>query len=104
MGYRSVPAGFNFSTEFPTYIIAYCPDMDDFFVTNTRFYYYEYNKEFNSYSEGESYFMNHLEEFFEIRKSMSDAIPYYYGHENELWFTTEDMKNIKCLPKENNNG
>ena len=44
MAYKEVPGEYNFSTIFPTYIIAFCPDADEWFVTNKRFFYYEYDK------------------------------------------------------------
>lgn len=40
--YKTVPQKYDFSSEFPTFIIAYCPDYDEWFCTNTRFYFYEY--------------------------------------------------------------
>ena len=46
MAYEKVPDGMDFSTEFDTYIIAYCPDQCEWFVTNHRFFYYEYDMEF----------------------------------------------------------
>ena len=48
MGYKTVPQEFDFNTEFPTWIIAFCPDTDSWFVTNKRFFYYEYEKEFET--------------------------------------------------------
>ena len=38
MGYEKVPDGFSFSTEFDTYILAYCPDDCTWFATNKRFF------------------------------------------------------------------
>ena len=36
--YVEVPKEYNFNTEFPTWIIAYCQDSDSWFVTNKRFF------------------------------------------------------------------
>ena len=41
-----------FGTEFSTWIIAFCPDSDSWFVTNQRFWWYEYPIEFQSEQEG----------------------------------------------------
>ena len=40
--YESIPDGYEFSTEFPTYILGFCPDTDSWFATNQRFFFYEY--------------------------------------------------------------
>lgn len=60
----------DFSTEFPTWILAYCVDTNSWFCTNKRFFYYEYPVEFESEEEGISYFKNHITEFFELSREM----------------------------------
>lgn len=68
--YKSVPAGFNFDSEFPTYIIAFCPDTDSWFVTNKRFFYYEYPIEFEDENSGISYFKENAELFIKLEDGM----------------------------------
>jgi len=67
--YVEVPKGYDFSTEFHTYIIAFCPDTDSWFVTKKRFFYYEYDKEFSTEEEGISFFKENSNIFYneEIR-------------------------------------
>lgn len=60
----------DFSTEFPTWIIAYCPDTDSWFCTNRRFFYYEYDKEFESEKRAVDYFIEHVPEFIELSNEM----------------------------------
>lgn len=40
--YERIQDGFDFDTKFQTCILAFCPDTDSWFVTNERFFYYEY--------------------------------------------------------------
>lgn len=54
--YVTIPDEYDFNTEFDTYIIAFCPDTDSWFVTNKRFFYYEYNKEFETEEDGIDFF------------------------------------------------
>jgi hypothetical protein len=69
MGYESVD--FEFDKEFDTWIIAYCPDIDLWFTTKQRAFYYEYNKEFVIEREAVDYFAAHAKEFVELNNDMS---------------------------------
>jgi hypothetical protein len=66
MSLIAIPEEFDFSTEFPTWIIAYCPDTDSWFCTNKRFFYYEHPDEFQCENDAITYFRNHVPEFFEL--------------------------------------
>ena len=70
MSLVSIPDEFDFSTEFPTWIIAYCPDIDSWFCTNKRFFYYEYPDEFQCENDAINYFKNHIPEFIELNKEL----------------------------------
>lgn len=78
MGYKTVPDEYDFSTEFPTWIIAFCPDLDTWFVTNKRFFYYEYGKEFDSEQDGIEFFRNNAKIFFDIETKMNVYKPSFY--------------------------
>lgn len=97
IAYEEIPEGFTFSTHFPTWIIAFSPATDEWFCTDYRFWFYEYDKEFETYQEGEDYFMTHKEEFFKLRQSMADAVDFYDLHENELYFTNQDFIRIRVM-------
>ncbi len=73
--YEEVPDGFSFSTEFDTYILAYCPDDCTWFATNKRFFYFEYDKEFKTEEEAVAYFENNLKEFYDIELKICDYRP-----------------------------
>lgn len=64
----------NFSDIFPTWIIAYCPDTDSFFATNQRFFYWEYDDEFQCENDAINYFRNHTKEFWDARKGILNKI------------------------------
>ena len=66
MAYVTVPEEYNFTTEFPTWIIAYCPDTYSWFCTNQRFFYYEYPDEFQCENDATNYFENHIDEFIKL--------------------------------------
>lgn len=85
--YNSIPDGLDFTSEFPTFIIAFCPDADIWFATNQRFHFYEYDKEFQSYEEAREYFFNNLKEFWELRAEMGEAIPFYDMSIETMYFS-----------------
>ncbi len=58
-----------FGTEFSTWIIAFCPDSDSWFVTNQRFWWYEYPIEFQSEQEGIYYFVSKELYFLKIQEA-----------------------------------
>jgi len=49
-----------------TWIIAFCPDTDSFFVTNQRAFFWEYEKEFTSEESAIIYFENNIDFFLRI--------------------------------------
>lgn len=76
--YKSIPSGFDLDSEFPTYIIAFCPDTDSWFVTNKRFFYYEHPIEFKDENSGISYFKEHAKIFIKLEEDMKiDRCPEY---------------------------
>ena len=48
-----------FNTKYPTWIVAFCPDTNSFFVTNERHFFWESEEEFDSEEAGINYFENH---------------------------------------------
>lgn len=73
--YVKVPDGMDFNTEFPTYILAYCPDTVSWFATNKRFFYYEYPTEFKTEDEAIKFFRSHAAEFYRIGKEITEYLP-----------------------------
>ena len=63
----------NFSTKYQTYVIAFCPDTDCFYISNERYFWQEFEKEFSSNKEAmeyikfnREYFINKRNEFAEV--------------------------------------
>ena len=81
--YVEVPKEYDFNTEFPTWIIAHCPDSDSWFVTNKRFFFYEYNKEFETEKEGIDFFKNNPKIFYDEEIRMRIYKPSFY--ESGVW-------------------
>jgi len=75
--YTSSPEEYDFSTQFPTWIIAFCPDTDSWFVTNNRFFYYEYDKEFLNENDGIAFFKNNPKIFYDEEIRMGCYRPYF---------------------------
>lgn len=84
--YSIIPKEYDLTHEFDTYIIAFCPDEDMWFITRQRFFFFEYKKEFMSYEEAEKYFIENLLEFFNLRDSMKEAIPFYSLSKDVMYF------------------
>lgn len=70
MFYKEIPEEYDFTTEFSTWIIAYCIDTNSWFCTNKRFFYYEYPEEFQSENEAIKYFRNNVFTFLKLNNEM----------------------------------
>ena len=46
----------SFNTKYLTYVIAYCPDIDSWFISDERHYYFQFDNEFNTFNEARDYF------------------------------------------------
>lgn len=82
--YKEVPNEYDFNHKFDTWIIAFCPDTLDWFVTNERFFFYEDNKKFNSEQEAIDYFIDNAREFYKIEEQIIE-IPKFA--QNKLWLS-----------------
>lgn len=70
MPYNKVPEGYDFSTEFDIYVIAYCIDSNTWFVTNQRFWYFQFDNEFQTEKEGIEFFESNLSMIFKKQKEL----------------------------------
>lgn len=61
----------DFNTEYPTWVIAFCPDTNSFFVTNQRHFFWQYNQEFWSEKEAIDFFENHICIFVKERNEIA---------------------------------
>ena len=78
MYYKELSEGMGFSTEFETFILAFCPDTDSWFATNKRFFYYEYPKEFPDEESAIEFFKNNTKVFYEEEARMQVYKPDFY--------------------------
>ena len=78
MAYVQVPDDYKFGEKFSTWIIAFCPDTDSWFVTMERYFYYEYERKFESEEEGIHFFKTHPEIFMKIEIEMGIYRPSFY--------------------------
>lgn len=90
--YKDVPDGYSFSSEFDTWILAFCPDLDSWFATNKRFFFYEYPIEFSGEAEAIDYFVKNPKIFYDIEMKMEIYRPYF--NEGGVW-----LDNTKELVK-----
>lgn len=83
--YKEVPSGFDFNTEFGTWILAFCPDTLEWFATNQRFFYYEYSTEFKNETDAVDYFIKNASKFYELEEEMVEYMPTFA--KNKLWLS-----------------
>ena len=88
MAYVTVPDGCDFTTEFHTWIIAYCPDTDSWFCTRQRFFYYEYPDEFQCENDAICYFRNHVNDFIKLNCEMHPRkVDSVFLENTNKWYT-----------------
>ena len=68
--YKELSKDEDFSKSYPTWVIAYCVDINSFFVTNQRHFFWEYDTEFLRERDAIDYFRSHIDEFARIRKDI----------------------------------
>ena len=74
-----------FNTKYPTWIVAYCPDEDSFFVTNERHFFWESEEEFDSEEEAIDYVENHVGYFVELSKEIQGRMRSDRTIMNRIW-------------------
>ena len=57
-----------------TWIIAFCPDSNSFFVTNQRAFYWEYQKKFESEKSAIEYFESNVDYFLGVNDEIMSEI------------------------------
>ena len=63
----------DFSTKYKTYIIAFCPDADQFYISNERHFWWEFGKEFSSSKEAMEYIKSNREYFINKRNEFAEV-------------------------------
>ena len=93
--YVKIPDEFDFSTSFPTYILAFCPDTDSWFATNQRFFFYEYPIDFPNEEAAISYFKRNPEVFMDLENEMNTYRPSF----NDGGVYLENTKELITVPE-----
>lgn len=87
----------HYDTEFPTYIIAYCPKSDMFFATNKRFFLWESEERFFTEKEAIEFFYGNIIYFHELRKGISLLVPNIDIEKPLRFDNTNDSWNIASI-------
>ena len=76
-----------FDTKYPTWIVAFCPDTDSFFVTNERYFFWESEEVFDSEEAGIYYFEHHVQHYINIEKEIMSQMMFgdKYSNINMVW-------------------
>lgn len=75
----------SFDTKYPTWIIAFCPDINSFFVTNERHFFWESEEEFDSEEAGINYFENHIKRFLTVA-NLRDYTERIWLENTQKWY------------------
>lgn len=75
----------SFDTKYPTWIIAFCPDTNSFFVTNERHFFWESEEEFDSEEAGINYFENHIQRFLTVA-NLRDYTERIWLENTQKWY------------------
>ena len=93
--YKEIPEEYDFNTEFDTWILAFCPDLDEWFATNKRFFFYEYPIEFPDEAAAIEYFKNNPKTFYDLEIEMDVYRPHFY--EGGVWLSnTRELVAVEC--------
>lgn len=63
-----------FDREYQTWIIAFCPDINSFFATNKRYFFWESKEFFESERSAIEYFECHISDFVKIHNEIAKDI------------------------------
>lgn len=81
----------DFSHNYDTFIIAYCPDTDEFFTTNQRSYFWE-SFEFNSEYDAALHVANHVSRYIQLRNEIAKS--FGQPESNTIFLSTHCMGDI----------
>lgn len=88
VNYISIPD--DICKEFDAYVIAYTPEIDSWFVTNERYFYYEYESEFKTEKDAIDYFEQYSFLFLQISKQLLSRFSFKYDKFVHLLNNSED--------------
>ena len=74
------------NTEYDTYIIAYCPDFDEFFATNNRHFFWHTTQAFATAKEAIEYFEKNVPYFWSVKNEIMSGFVYDWKQDFRVWF------------------
>ena len=78
------------------WIIAYCPDTDEFFATDQREFFWEYDRKFSSESAAVSFFESHISDFLDVKNNiLKDCIMGYKPRDSIYLANTQKFYRVK---------
>ena len=75
----------NFSEEFPTYVIGYCPDTNSWFITKQRYWFFQFDEEFATYDEALNFFNNNKEMILDKQNEILARCFYKHAPTTEVY-------------------
>ena len=73
-------------TAHDTYIIAFCPDTNEFFISNQRCFFWEFATEFQDEKEAIKYFENNIDYFASVMNRLMSEFCLGYSNDNKIIF------------------
>jgi len=80
----------NFSEEFPTYVIGYCPDTNSWFITKQRYWFFQFDNEFNTYNEALDFFNDNQEMILNKQNEILAKCIYNHKPTTEVYLEKEN--------------
>lgn len=80
----------SFSKKYSTYIIGYCPDTDEFFVTRHRHFYWESGRDFKTKEDAIGYFESNVQYFIHVKNHILMSCIQFYKPEDKVWLSNTD--------------
>ena len=77
----------SFDKEFDSWVIAYCVDTDEFFITRQRGFFWEDEKTYKILSDAINAFESNIERFIGIKNDISSHCIYSYKPDNKVWLS-----------------
>ena len=83
--YRELPGPFD--KEYDSWVIAYCVDSDEFFITRQRGFFWQDDKTYKNLSDAINAFESNIKRFVEIKNDISSLCIYAYKPDNRVWLS-----------------
>ena len=92
--YKEYP--YEFSQTFDTYVIAYCPDTGEFFATNERGFFWEYDVTFATEIDAINYFTENIGWFSDTEERILSEVMPGHKHDGRVWLAnTKQLYSVR---------